>query len=419
VEKREEKEMTSRSVCRFCGAPLEEVFVDLGMSPPCESFLSREQLREMEPFYPLVVYVCKECHLVQLEEIVDPGEIFRDYAYYSSYSSSWVEHARRYTEDMIGRFGLDESSFVVEVASNDGYLLQHFVKRGVPCLGIDPAENVVLEAQEKGVETLTEFFGEESARRLVAERGRADLVIGNNVLAQVHEINDFVEGIGILLAEDGVATLEFPHLMQLIEQNQYDTIYHEHYSYFSFVTVSRIFAAHGLRLFRVEELGTHGGSLRIFACHQDAPRPDEESVRELRERELAAGYDSIEAYRGFQERVQAQKRDLLSFLIEAKRQGKRVVGYGAPGKGNTLLNYCGIRGDLLEFTVDRNPHKQGMFTPGTHIPILPPEAIERERPDYLLILPWNLKDEIVEQNGFIRKWGGRFVVPIPEVEVLP
>ena len=407
------------SNCRFCGAPLREVFVDLGMSPPCESFLSAAQLQEMEPFYPLLVFVCKECKLVQLEEIVAPGEIFRDYAYFSSYSSSWVEHARRYTETMIGKLGLDSSSFVVEIASNDGYLLQHFVKRGIPCLGIDPAENVVVEAAEKGVETLAEFFGEESARSLVAARGKADLIVGNNVLAQVHGINDFVEGIEILLVENGTATLEFPHLLQLIEQNQYDTIYHEHYSYFSFLSVSRIFKAHGLRLFEVEELPTHGGSLRIHACHLDDPRPDDASVAAILGREKAAGYDSLEVYRGFQERVQEEKRDLLSFLIEAKRVGKRVVGYGAPGKGNTLLNYCGIRSDLLEFTVDRNPHKHGKFTPGTHIPIHSPEAIEREKPEFLLILPWNLKEEIIKQNEFIREWDGRFVVPIPRVEVLP
>ncbi len=406
------------SACRFCGAPLEEVFVDLGMSPPCESFLSRDQLKEMEPFYPLVAYVCSKCLLVQLEEIVSPGEIFRDYAYFSSYSTSWVEHARRYTDAMIDRLDLDASSFVVEVASNDGYLLQHFVKKGIPCLGIDPAENVVVEAREKGVETLTEFFGAESARRLVQDRGPADLIVGNNVLAQVHDINDFVEGIKILLAESGVATLEFPHLMRLIEQNQYDTIYHEHYSYFSFLTVSRIFGAHGLRLFKVEELPTHGGSLRIFAAHTDGERPEDHSVREMRSREKDAGYETLEVYQGFQDKVQAQKRDLLSFLIEARRQGKRVVGYGAPGKGNTLLNYCGIREDLLEFTVDRNPHKLGKYTPGTHIPIRSPEAIAEEKPDYLLILPWNLRDEITRQNAFIRDWGGRFVVPIPTVEVL-
>ncbi len=412
-------EKKSASVCRSCGEPLGEIFVDLGMSPPCESFLSVEQIHSMEPFYPLVVYVCRRCYLVQLEEVVAPDEIFRDYAYFSAYSTSWVEHARRYTETMTQRLGLNQDSLVVEVASNDGYLLQHFVKQGIPCLGVDPAENVAVEAREKGVETLTEFFGSKFAAQLAASRGKADLIVGNNVLAQVHELNDFVEGMRILLADTGTITLEFPHLLRLMQQNQYDTIYHEHYSYFSLLALERIFKAHGLRSLHIEELGTHGGSLRVHACHEYDSRPEEDSVEALRLQESAAGLDGLEAYREFQERVYAQKRDLLEFLIDARRKGKRVAGYGAPGKGNTLLNYCGIRTDLVEFTVDRNPHKHGKYLPGTHIPILAPEAIADRKPDYLLILPWNLKNEIIEQNAFIREWGGAFVVPIPKVEVLP
>jgi len=407
------------SVCRSCGAPLGEIFVDLGMSPPCESYLPASEIHSMEPFYPLVVYVCDKCWLVQLEEVVAPGDIFRDYAYFSAYSTSWVEHARRYTDQMIERLGLGPKSFVVEVASNDGYLLQHFVKKGIPCLGVDPAENVAVEAAEKGVETLTEFFGSEFAAEMVKERGKADLIVGNNVLAQVHELNDFVEGMRVLLADGGTITLEFPHLLQLMDQNQYDTIYHEHYSYFSLLAVDKIFGAHGLRTCHVEELSTHGGSLRVHACHADDPREDEKSVAALREQEARAGLNGLGAYREFQERVHAQKRDLLEFLIKARRDGKTVAGYGAPGKGNTLLNFCGIRTDFLDFTVDRNPHKHGKYLPGTHIPILAPEAIAERKPDYLFILPWNLKDEIMEQNAFIREWGGAFVVPIPKVEVLP
>ncbi len=405
-------------VCRFCDAPLTEVFCDLGMSPPCESFLDASKIYEMEPFYPLIAFGCGECYLVQLEEVVPPGEIFRDYAYFSSYSSSWVEHALRYAEEMIETHGLGPDSLVVEVASNDGYLLQHFVQRGVPCYGVDPAENVAVEAEEKGVETLTEFFTHEYAQRLAEDRGKADLIAGNNVFAQVHAINDFVAGFAALLADEGTLTLEFPHLLRLMEQNQYDTIYHEHYSYFSLYTTRRIFTAHGLRVYRVDELPSHGGSLRIHACLEAASHLEQDSVARVLGLERAAGLDGLTAYRDFQERVHAQKRDLLDFLIQARREGKRVAGYGAPGKGNTLLNYCGIRGDLLEFTVDRNPHKHGKFLPGTHIPIHAPEAIVEAKPDYLLILPWNLKKEIMERNAFIRDWGGRFVVPIPEVEVL-
>jgi SAM-dependent methyltransferase len=393
--------------------------VDLGMSPPCESFLTADQLNQIEPFYPLHVFVCDQCLLVQLPEHVDPSAIFREYAYFSSYSRSWVEHARRYTELISERLGLGSESFVVELASNDGYLLQHFVERGIPALGIEPARNVAAAAVAKHVPTLTEFFGLELAGQLVRENRRADLVIGNNVLAQVPDLNDFVAGIRTLLAPDGVATLEFPHLVRLFEGNQFDTIYHEHYSYFSLLSARRIFAAHNLVLFDVEELPTHGGSLRTYFRHKsDATKPIAPAVDAMLAAEVRAGFDRLPHYLSFGPEVQRAKRRLLSFLIRAKEEGKQVVGYGAPGKGNTLLNYCGIRTDLLEYTVDRNPYKHGRFLPGTHIPIYDPSRIAQTRPDYVLILPWNLRDEIIQQLDDVRAWGTRFVVPIPEVQVL-
>jgi hypothetical protein len=405
--------------CRFCGAPLQTSFVDLGLSPLCESFVGAEQLAEMEPFYPLHAYVCGQCFLVQLQEFVTPAEIFTEYAYFSSYSTSWVEHARRYAESMIERFKLGPSSKVMEIASNDGYLLQHFVARRVPVLGIEPAANVAKVALEKGVPTTVRFFGRTTAAAIAAEHGRPDLLLGNNVLAHVPDINDFVGGMKTLLAPHGVITMEFPHLQRLIAENQFDTIYHEHFSYLSFVTVEKIFAHHGLTLFDVEELRTHGGSLRIYARHsENAALEVGGRVRELRQREIDDGFLSLERYRGFEEQVKATKRKLLSFLIDARQRGKKVAGYGAPGKGNTLLNYCGIRTDFLEFTVDANPYKHGKFTPGTRIPIFPPDRIREARPDYVLILPWNLKDEISAQAAYIREWGGKFVVPIPEVRVL-
>ena len=392
--------------------------VDLGMSPLCESFLPASQINQMEPFYPLRTWVCDGCWLVQLEAYVGGEEIFTEYAYFSSFSDSWVAHAERYTEAMIDRFGLGGGSFVVEVASNDGYMLQHFVKRKVPCLGIEPAANVAEAAVKRNVPTLVQFFGRESATALAKEGRQADLLLGNNVLAQVPDLNDFVGGMKILLKPDGVITIEFPHLLRTIEGNQFDQIYHEHYSYFSFRTAERIFAAHGLTLFDVEELPTHGGSIRIFARHTESKaHPETERAREMRTREEKAGLDTLAYYTSFEERVKETKRKLLSFLIEAKRAGKRIVGYGAPGKGNTLLNYCGIRTDFVDFTVDRNPYKHGRFLPGTHIPIHPPEALAEARPDYVLILPWNLKDEIMNQLAFIREWGGQFVVPIPETQV--
>jgi hypothetical protein len=404
--------------CRFCSSELKHTFVDLGMSPLCESYVSADQLNQMEPFYPLHVYVCDQCFLVQLEEYVAPENIFTEYAYYSSYSTSWLQHSENYVHQMIDRFHLDHKSFVIEVASNDGYLLQYFVERQIPCLGIEPADNVAKVAVEKGVPTLVEFFGEKCARRLVAEGKGADLIAGNNVLAQVPDVNDFVSGLSILLKPGGVITIEFPHLMRLMADNQFDTIYHEHFSYFSFITAEKIFAAHGLVLFDVEELLTHGGSLRIYARHQDdQSKPVSARMMELKNREVQAGFTQIEHYTSFAGQVEETKRKLLEFLILIKRQGKSIAGYGAPGKGNTLLNYCGVRTDFIDYTVDRNPYKQGKFLPGTHIPIFSPEKITETRPDYLFILPWNLKEEIIRQNSFIKEWGGQFIVPIPEVEV--
>ena len=404
--------------CRFCGSSLEHTFVDLGMSPLCESYLSADQLNQMEPFYPLHVYVCEHCFLVQLQEYVSAEHIFSEYAYFSSYSESWLQHAKAYTDMIVDRFKLGPQSQVVELASNDGYLLQYFVKRGIPALGIEPAANVAQAAIEKEIPTIVRFFGERAAQEISSERGKADLIIGNNVLAQVPDLNDFVAGMKILLKPDGVITIEFPHLMRLIADNQFDTIYHEHFSYFSFAACETIFAAHGLTLFDVEELSTHGGSLRIYARHtEDANNPVTARVRNLKAAEDAAGVSCLETYFSFANKVEETKRKLLEFLIKAKRQGKSIVGYGAPGKGNTLLNYCGIRTDFIDYTVDRNPYKHGKYTPGTHIPIFHPEKIRETKPDYVVIFPWNLKNEIVRQLAYIRDWGGKFVVPIPEVMV--
>jgi SAM-dependent methyltransferase len=403
--------------CRFCGGALHD-FVDLGMSPLCESFLAADQLDAMEPFYPLKVMVCGGCFLAQVKEYVAPESIFREYAYFSSFSQAWLDHARRYAEMAVERFQLTPGARIVELASNDGYLLQFFLARGFDVLGIDPAENVAKAAEAKGVRTLTRFFNGESARELADAGVLADLVIGNNVLAQVPDINGFLAGVPTLLTPRGVATFEFPHLLRLIEENQFDTIYHEHFSYFSLMTAERILAAQGLRVFDVEELWTHGGSLRLYVCHADnAAQPTLPAVAALVEREQRAGLRELRTYAAFEQRVRETKRGLLEFLIDAKRAGKTVAGYGAPGKGNTLLNYCGIRRDFLDYTVDRNPYKHGKFLPGTHIPVLPPERIDATRPDYLLILPWNLKDEIMAQMAHIRSWGGRFVVPIPVVTV--
>jgi len=389
------------------------------MSPLCESYLTEKQQAEEELFYPLDVKVCDKCYLVQLDQYVSPEHIFTEYAYFSSFSDSWLKHASDYADMMVDRFGLGTDSFVVELGSNDGYLLKNFVAKNIPCLGVEPAKNVAKAAKKIGVPTRVKFFDSVVARKMADKGKHADLIIGKNVLAQVPGLNDFVEGIKILLKPDGVVTIEFPHLMALMEQNQYDTIYHEHFCYFSYLTIEKIFTAHGLALFDVEELSSHGGSLRIFAGHaEDGSKPVSNRISQLREKELAAGYADMETYTRFGHQVEESKRALLSFLIQAKREGKTVVGYGAPGKGNTLLNYCGIRKDFLDFTVDRSPYKQGKALPGTHIPIYPVEKIDEVRPDYVLILPWNLKEEIMEQMARIRDWGGKFVIPIPTTTVI-
>jgi len=401
--------------CRLCGATLTSTFVDLGMSPPCERFLTTEQVDDMEPFYPLRTFVCNACFLVQLPEHVAPEEIFPEYAYFSSFSTSWIDHARRYCEMIRDRLALGPQSRVFEVASNDGYLLQHFVPMGIPVTGVEPAANVAESARKKGVHTIVDFFGLRFAEKLVSEGTRADLIIGNNVLAQVPDLNDFTAGMAHLLAPDGVITLEFPHLERLIDENQFDTIYHEHYSYFSGVTIDTLARRHGLRFFDVERLSTHGGSLRVYLCRVNASHATMPSVAKLLEQEHVRGFFDVSGYQGFAEKVYSTKRKLLARLIEYKAAGKTICGYGAPGKGNTLLNYCGIGTDFLDFTVDRNPYKHGRFTPGTHIPIKPVEAIDEARPDYILVLPWNLRTEIAAQLRYTADWGCKLIIPIPEV----
>jgi SAM-dependent methyltransferase len=396
---------------------LSHTVVDLGVSPLCESYVPASALDAMEPFYPLRTWVCDECWLVQLSEYVSPADIFTEYAYFSSYSDSWVDHARRFADRMRSELALGRGSLVVEVGSNDGYLLQHFAGAGVPVLGIEPAANVAAAAELRSVPTLVRFFGREVASELVAEGRRADLIIGNNVLAQVPDLNDFVAGLATLLAPTGLLTLEFPHLERLLDENQFDTIYHEHFSYFSFGTACRILAAHGLRVVDVDELPTHGGSLRVHARLAAGEPSPSATVSDLLERERRAGLESLEPYRAFGARVEATKRDLLEFLIGARRDGLTIAGYGAPGKANTLLNYCGVRQDFVAFTVDRNPYKQGRFTPGTRIPILHPDRIREARPDIVWIMPWNLRDEIAAQLAYISEWGGKFMVAIPRVEV--
>jgi 2-polyprenyl-3-methyl-5-hydroxy-6-metoxy-1,4-benzoquinol methylase len=407
--------------CRFCQHALEYTFVNLGGSPISNDFLSAQQLDKPEKFYPLHTYVCDRCFLVQLPEVESREYIFGDgdYAYFSSYSQSWLKHCEQYTNLMVKRFGFDRSSQVIEIASNDGYLLQYFQQQNIPVLGIEPAANVAAVAEAKGISTVTKFFGVQTATELVELDKQADLLLGNNVLAHVPDINDFVAGLKLLLKPEGIITIEFPHLLQLITQNQFDTIYHEHFSYFSFLTVERVFAAHGLTLFDVEELPTHGGSLRIYGKHRENTQQIvTERVTELKTKEIAAKIERIDTYLDFTKQVESIKRQLLNFLIQAKSEGKSVVGYGAPAKGNTLLNYCGVRTDFIDYTVDRSPHKQGLFLPGTHIPIHSPDRIAETKPDYLLILPWNLRSEIIEQMANIRDWNGKFIVPIPQLEVL-
>jgi SAM-dependent methyltransferase len=414
------KDITAHGpVCRLCGKGLHETFVDLGSSPLCETFLTADQLEEAEPFYPLHVRICSDCLLVQLEAYVPATEIFKEYAYFSAYSDSWVEHARRYAEMIAERLGLAENSLVIELASNDGYLLQHFVRRGIPALGVDPAANVAEAARARGVETIVDFFDSTLARRFAAQGRRADLVVANNVLAQVPALNDFVAGIEIVLAPHGVATIEVPHLPRLVEGLQFDTIYHEHYSYFSLTTLVRLTHDHGLEIFDVEELPSHGGSLRVYVKRRDDDtHPMEPSVARVLDGEQLRGYDRLDGYSDFAPRVKEVKWQLLELLIRLRREGKHVVGYGAPGKGNTLLNYCGIRADLLDYTVDRNPYKHGRYLPGTHIPIHPPERIAETQPDAVLILPWNLQREISTQLSYVRDWGGQLLVPIPSPQPL-
>jgi hypothetical protein len=410
--------MPLQSVCRLCGENLTNTFVDLGMSPLCESYVPEERLDEAETFYPLHVRVCGSCLLVQLPAYVPGEDIFSDYAYFSSYSDSWVEHAKRYADAMVDQLGLASGSLVTEVASNDGYLLQHFVAKGVPVLGVEPAANVAEAARSRGVRTVVEFLGPDTGRMIAEQYGPADLVAGNNVFAHVPDIRGFAAGLRALVKETGLVTLEFPHLLRLIERRQYDTIYHEHYSYLSLLTASRALLTAGLRVVDVDELSTHGGSLRVYARPEESAGEPSTRVKEVLDEEASAGLDTVAGHAGFAGEVLKIKSDLLAFLLDAAGEGRSVAGYGAPGKGNTLLNHCGIRSDLLSYTVDRSPFKQGKFLPGTHIPIYGPERLAETRPDYILVLPWNLKDEISRQLDYVRSWGGRLVFPIPTLEIV-
>src|SRR5689334_11816875 len=404
--------------CRLCGSPLTRTFVDIGMSPLCESYVPEEKLDGAESFYPLHVRICDDCLLVQLPAYVPGEDIFSDYAYFSSYSDSWVAHAKRYADDMTERLGLGAGSLVAEVASNDGYLLQHFVAAGIPVVGVEPAANIAGVAREKGIRTEVEFLGAETGTAVAAKYGKADLVAGNNVYAHVPDIVGFSAGLAALVKPTGLVTLEFPHLLRLIERRQYDTIYHEHYQYLSLLTASRALATAGLVVVDVDELETHGGSLRVHARHAEAAGEPSAAVKAVLEAEAAAGLHTLEGHAGFAKAVLDIKRDLLTFLLKARDEGKTVVGYGAPGKGNTLLNHCGIRSDLLAYTVDRSPHKQGLFLPGTHIPIHAPGQVAETKPDYVLVLPWNLREEISAQLAYVHSWGGRLVFPIPALEVV-
>jgi SAM-dependent methyltransferase len=404
--------------CRFCGAPLRHVFADLGMCPVANSLVTQDSLTDTEPFYPLRALVCERCFLVQGEECAAPEGIFSDYSYFSSYSTSWLAHCRAYADRMVEQLALGEGHTVVELGSNDGYLLQYFHRRGIRVLGVEPAANVAQEAIVNGIPTVVRFFDAQVAAELAGD-SLADLLIGNNVLAHMPDVSDFVAGMKLLLKPGGVITVEFPHLMRLVEESQFDTIYHEHFSYFSLSTVTEIFGRHGLRVFDVDELPTHGGSLRVYVCHaDDAERSQTEAVRELVDRERVAGYRDLGIYTSFKERVMVTKRQVLRCLIDAKDAGKTIVGYGAPAKGTTLLNYCGIGTDFLDYTVDKSPHKQGCYLPGVRIPIRDPSEIRRTRPDYVFILPWNLKDEIVEEMAFVRDWGGQFMVRTPDMTII-
>ena len=406
--------------CRHCNNELTNEFADLGFSPPSNSFLTKAQLNEPETFYPLKIMVCEKCFLVQIDEFAKHDDIFNaDYAYFSSFSSSWLAHAKAYTQMMTGRFGFNNQSQVVEIASNDGYLLQYFKEQGVPVLGIEPTANTAAAATAKGIDTVVDFFGVRLANQLVAKGTKADLLLGNNVLAHVPDINDFVGGLKILLKADGVITFEFPHLLQLIDKNQFDTIYHEHFSYLSLIAVKQIFEQHGLQIFDVEEVTTHGGSLRIFAKHAaDITKAIASHVQQILDKEIAFGLTSLAVYSSYQQKAEKVKNDFTKFLIDAKNQGKTVAGYGAAAKGNTLLNFAGIKKDLLQFVVDASPHKQNKFLPGVHIPVLDESNIRLVKPDYVVILPWNLKEEISTQLNYIKEWGGKFVVAVPELEIV-
>ncbi len=406
--------------CRFCNNPLKHVFVDLGKSPLSNSFLKEEMLNQPESTYPLCAFVCDKCFLVQLPEYENPENIFGNYAYFSSYSETWLKHAKNYVNLMLKKFSFDKNNLVIEIASNDGYLLQFFKKVGIPILGIEPAANVAKVAEQKGIQTIVKFFNIKTAKELFKEGKSADLIIGNNVLAHVPNLNDFVEGLKILLKQTGVITLEFPHLMELIQQNQFDTIYHEHFSYFSLLTVKKIFLSHGLTIFDVEEISTHGGSLRIYVKHsKNNLIPTSQSIQELLKKESRFGLENLATYTNFMSKVKMIKENLREFFISVKNEGKTVVCYGAAAKGNTLLNYCGVGIDFIDYVVDRNSYKQGLFLPGTHILIKEPDEVKKTKPDYVVILPWNIKDEIIQQLSYIRDWGGKFVVLIPEVKVIP
>ena len=405
--------------CRFCGNDLSQIFLDLGITPLANSFLKKSELNNNESFFPLQVYVCEKCYLFQLKQFQTPNEIFSNYAYFSSYSSSWLKHAENYVEMILERFPLNQNSLVIELASNDGYLLQYFNKKNIPVLGIEPAENVAKIAIENDINTTIDFFSENLAYNLKNNKKQADLIIANNVLAHVPELNNFVKGIKILLKNNGIATIEFPHLLNLIEKNQFDTIYHEHFSYFSLFTVMNIFSSHDLEIFDIEELSTHGGSLRLYVKHtQNNLFSITDNVKIILDKEKEAKLDDINTYKIFSNKVYLAKKNLNDFFLSCKQSNKKIIGYGAPAKGNTLLNFCKIDKNMLLYTVDKSKQKQGLYLPGTHIPIKSPEEIKKSKPDYLLILPWNLQNEIMDEMNFIRDWGGKFVIPIPEVKIL-
>ena len=404
--------------CRFCNEPLTNIFADLGTSPLSNRFLKKEMLDETEKKYPLCVHVCDNCFLVQLSEFETPENIFEDYAYFSSYSITWLQHAENYVNMMIQKFGFNEKNLVIEIASNDGYLLQFFKRKNIPILGVEPAANIAKVAKEKGIPTITKFFGVNTANELREEGKLADLIVGNNVLAHVPNLNDFVKGLKILLEPNGIITMEFPHLLQLIQQNQFDTIYHEHFSYFSFLVVQKIFSSYQLTIFDVDEISTHGGSLRIYARHEENENYEiSNNVKKILQKEIEFGLTDISTYINFQNQINQTKKNIREFFVSAKEAHKKIVGYGAAAKGNTLLNFCELGKDFVEFIVDRSPHKQGLFLPGSHIPVKSVDNLQKVKPDYLVILPWNLKDEIVMQTNYIKNWGGKFVILIPKVQI--